>query len=79
MRRYSMKRVIKAELTIDNLGSWMKEKRKFWGYTQEYLAKKTGFHGNTIRRYESDESSPTLEDAEGIIKVLGGELVIREQ
>ena len=74
-----MKREIKTELTIDNLGNWMKEKRKFWGYTQEYLAKKTGFHVNTIRRYESDESSPTLEDAEGIIKVLGGELVIREQ
>lgn len=74
-----MKRVIKAELTIDNFGKWMKEKRKFWGYTQEYLAKKIGFHVNTIRRYESDESSPTLEDAEGIIKVLGGELVIREQ
>lgn len=74
-----MKREIKTELTIDNFGKWMKEKRKFWGYTQEYLAKKIGFHVNTIRRYESDESSPTLEDAESIIKVLGGELVIREQ
>lgn len=74
-----MKREIKTELTIDNFGKWMKEKRKFWGYTQEYLAKKIGFHANTIRRYESDESSPTLEDAESIIKVLGGELVIREQ
>lgn len=72
-----MKRQSLYETSI-NLAEWMREKRKLWGISQEELGKRTGFHANTIRRYEQDETSPTLEDADNIIKTLGGELVIRE-
>ena len=70
---------MKREIMQVAFGLWMKEKRKDRQLRQVDLAQKTGYHFNSIGRWERGEDSPTLEQAEKIVSTLGGELVIRER
>lgn len=70
---------MKREITSVDFGLWMKEKRKDRQLRQVDLAQKTGYHYNTIGRWERGEDYPTIEQAENIVSTLGGELVIRER
>lgn len=58
---------------------WIKEKRTEKRWSQQRLGEKVGLHGNSILRYETGTQFPPLDVAEEIIKVLGGELVLKDE
>ena len=70
---------MKREVTSIDFGEWVAKKRKGKGYLQRDLAKKVNCHETSIGRWERGEASPTLEQAEDIVKVFGAELIIREK
>ena len=69
---------MKLEVTSINFGQWMSDKRKAKKWNQARLAAKANCHESTIGRWERGDGTPTLEQAEQIVRVLGAELVVRE-
>lgn len=69
---------MKREITSIDFGEWMMMKRKSHKWKQRDLANKANCHENSIGRWERGEATPTLEQAEHIVKLFGAELVIRE-
>ena len=65
------------DIAVD-FGTWMKAKRKEKKWSQERLGMKTGYHANSIRRFEQGCQFPPLDMAEKIINVLGAELIIND-
>ena len=70
---------MRREITSIDFGEWVCMKRKQNKMYQRDLARVTQCHENSIGRWERGEGTPTLEQAEQIVKVFGAELVIREK
>ena len=70
---------MRREITSIDFGEWMAKKRKGKGMRQRDLAKRTNCHETSIGRWERGEATPTLEQAEQIVKIFGAELIVREK
>ena len=70
---------MRREIKSIDFGEWMRDKRKAQKISQRKLSEYCFCHENSIGRWERGDDSPTLEQVEQIVKVLGAELVIREQ
>lgn len=66
------------EIKSLEFGDWVREKRTGRKWSQRKLSEFCFCHEGSIGRWERGEDSPTLEQAEQIAKVLGAELILRE-
>ena len=58
-----------------SLGNRIKIARENSGFTQPKLAKMVGKTANTLRRYEQDEVSPSVETVKKIAEATGLDLI----
>ena len=70
---------MKREITSIDFGQWMQMKRKERKWHQSDLACRVNCHMTSIGRWERGEATPTLEQAETIVKLFGAEIVVREK
>ena len=61
-----------------DFGEWLKAKRKAQKLTQRELAEKCGICRECICWWENGKNSPTLENADKLVKALGTSLTIGE-
>ena len=60
---------------MDNIGELIKSVRKQKGYTQKQLAEKAGVSNNSLIRYETGETSPSMQTLQLISNALDVDLL----
>lgn len=70
---------MKREITGIDFGRWLHDMRRKRKLRQTDLARLSKCHETSISRWETGDATPTLEQAEKLVKILGAELVIREK